>query len=363
MEWSFYGYGFFYIFYYLFQNLNFFKVKPFDPIKTDISSLKIRHSAFVFLSFWFIDKFLIGGTSMHHLAIIGIYIYLGTYIVLLNLKIKVSALERYLFYFVLAYEYILRLFDGLMVLIALLTLFLILIDYYSSRKLGRVPLLFIPFVISFAVISPIKSEFREIVWFSDKAFSSIERLEVISELYIDYLEGKNVQTNRSEIDDDKSNFFWRYSYQASALSMAMELTPSQVPFWEGESYAVISKFIPRFLWPKKPKEDMGYKFGTRYSIIDASNTNTSMNTPILTEMYINFGKLGILFGMMVLALVYVFLNNYLNSNTTSNIGKVYSISMLFPFVMHESNFTLAFGNIPLLIFSILIISKIYINKK
>lgn len=356
MKWSFYGYAFFYLFYYIYVHLFAIKLKPFDPIKTDLRNTVVRLNALIFMLFWVSDKFLLSNTSIHHIALVGIYIYIGTYLILINKKIHLSPIEKYLFYVIFLYEYVNRMFDGLLVLIAMFTLFLVLVDFYSRRSYGRLVVFAIPFVFTFIILSPVKSEFREIVWFSDRAFNTVERFNTITELYNDYLSDKKVVTYKSDYDEDRNNFFWRYSYQASAFSLAIEETPANVPFWEGESYVLFSKFIPRFLWPDKPKEDMGYKFGTRYGIIDMSNTNTSMNTPILTEMYINFGYTGIILCMSVLAFVYAVMNSFFNNIKTSTIGKVYCIAFLFPFVIHESNFTLVFGNIPLMLIAIYSIS-------
>jgi hypothetical protein len=138
-------------------------------------------------------------------------------------------------------------------------------------------------------------------------------------------------------------------------------TPQNVPFWRGESYKILSKLIPRVLWPNKPKEDMGTQFGVAYGIIDVFS-NTSMNTPILAEMYMNFGFYGVFFGMIIFGILYSFLNQYFNNIRISNIGKVYAIAIIFPFVVHESNFTLVFGNIPLIVLTVYSVMRFYINK-
>jgi hypothetical protein len=261
-------------------------------------------------------------------------------------------------------EYINRLFDGLLVLIAFLTLYWILIDFYSSRKTYRIVFIALPCLLALSVISPIKSEFREIVWFSDRSYGAVERLEILSALYDNNtLDNNSVNNMKSAEQMDREHFTWRYSYQASALSLALKETPEIVPFWNGESYVLFSKLIPRIFWEDKPKEDMGYKFGTRYRIIDKSNTNTSMNTPILTEMYINFGYIGIFIGMILLGLLYVCLNQYFNNVNTSIFGKVYSIAIVFPFVVHESNFSLVFGNLFWLCLALLSMIKILTRGK
>ncbi len=363
LKWAFYAYSIFYLIFYLFKNSNIFHFNFFDPIKINIESPKVKQLAYFFLSFWVLNKFNLSYSSLYHVSIIGIYIYLGTFVVLINQKVRIGKFEKYFFYFILTYEFLIRIFDGLLVLIGLLTLFLVIIDLYSSRKIIKSIFMVCIFLLTFIIISPIKSNFREIAWYTEKEYNIIDRFNLISELYSGNILANETLNTKTDLEIEQSNFFWRYSYQASALSLVLEETPSKVPFWNGESYVLISKFIPRILWPDKPKEEMGYKFGTRYGIIDYTNTNTSMNTPMLTEMYFNFGFFGIVFGMVILSMVYILMNNYFNNNRTSFIGKVYCVAFLFPFVSQESNFSLVFGNVPLLILTILGISNLYVNKK
>ena len=362
LQWAFWGYLSFYFFYFIIRNNNIFITKHFGPIKLNLYNPKIRHVAILFLIINFSSKYMIDNTAMTHLGNLGIFIYIGTYLLLLNNKVPISTIERFMFYIVFVNEYLTRLFDGLLALAAVFTIYIAIIDFYSKRKIIRSFVIIIPFILVFLIISPIKSDFREIVWFSEReqGYSTIDRLGVIAELTSERGTRQDIVLNSR--DDDRENFFWRYSYQASALSLVLEMTPNNVPYWNGESYKIFSKFIPRFLWPDKPKESMGYDFGTRYGIIDVSNTGTSMNTPILTEMYINFGYTGIIIGMFLLAIVYVLLNNYFNSLEISDIGRVYSIAIIFPLMVHESNFTLQFGNVPLMIIAVYGIARTYLSK-
>jgi hypothetical protein len=360
MEISFWGYLLFYFVYIFFHNSNLITKNIFDPIKISIENPKIKYSAYLFLGFWFLDSF-IKATFIHHLSNLGIYIYIGTFIVLLNNKIRINKIEKYLFYGIITLEYFTRLVDGLIAYVGMLTLFLMIVNYYSSKKVYRIFLLLIPLVFIYYLISPIKNQFREKVWYSDVSVSIIERLVILKDLISEFNEDKGVTDNRSLDLIERENFFWRYSYQASAFSMVIEETPKNIPYWNGDSYKIFSKFIPRFIWPDKPKEDMGTRFGVVYGIID-SHSNTSINTPILTEMYLNYGYKGILIGMILLSIIYVNLNSYFNNIHISNIGKVYSIAIIFPFVIHESNFSLVFGNIPLIILTVYGLIRLYINK-
>ncbi len=360
MEVSFWSYLLFYLFYLLLLNNNLIVKNIFDPIKISLDNPKIKNSAYLFLGFRFLDSF-IKATFIHHLANLGIYIYIGTFVVLLNNKIRINKIEKYIFYGILTLEYFTRLVDGLIAYVSMLTLFLIIVDYHSSKKVYKIFLFLIPLVFIYYLISPVKSQFREKVWYSDVSVSIVERLVILKDLISEFNEDKGVTDNRSLDLIERENFFWRYSYQASALSMVIEETPKNIPYWNGDSYKIFSKFIPRFLWPNKPKEDMGTRFGVVYGIIDVNST-TSMNTPILAEMYLNYGYKGIFICMILLSIIYVHINSYFNNINISNIGKVYSVAIIFPCVIHESNFSLVFGNIPLMILAVHGLIRLYINK-
>jgi len=359
---SFWAYTVFYFFYFVFRYINIFNLMPFKPIANKDELLKGRNLALVFLMIHIIDLFVLPGTSLHHIAQVGIYIYLGTYLTILNIKSKIQFWEKWLFYLFLIYEYFSRAFNGLIAVLTLLTVFLILIDFFTKRSLLRIMFFIVPFMVLYLVMSPIKSEFRQMVWLDTKSYSIIDRFILIKDLYSQYKDKIDISDIISQ-DNDRNNFFWRFSYQASAFSFVLQETPDKIPYYEGKSYSFFSKFIPRLIWPGKPREDMGYIFGTRYSIISNDNTTTSMNLPILTEMYMNFGKMGIFIGMILLSLVYLFLNNYLNQKKISMVNQVYSISILFAFVNVESNFTLTFGNLPLLLVFIYLLTKKTIKFK
>ena len=364
LKWAFIGYLVFYSVFYLFEN-KIFNVIVFDPFRTNIITPRIKHCGLFFLLFYIISKFLPSITALHHLGSIGLFIYIGTYLIFFNSKLKLSSFELILFFLIFFYELVSRTLDGLLALSGMFILYVLIINSFSKRNKGNLinTLLIAFFLIAYIVINPIKDKFREQVWFSGRYFSITERFMVIQDLYFEYLKDNKSETIALTTKSDEKHFLWRYSYQASALEKVMSFTPSKVPYWNGESYEIFSKLIPRFLWPDKPTEDMGQKFGHTYFILHYSNKNTSMNTPILAEMYMNFGKVGIIIGMIILGLIYIFLNNYFNSNKISTMGKVYSIAIIFPFISHESNFSLVFGNVPLMVLAIYWSVKYFINSE
>ena len=131
LEWAFWGYLTFYTTFYFFKNSYIFKVNPFIPIKTSLNNPKLRSTAFIFLLINIITRNL-NITSLSHIGSLGLFIYLGTYIFLINKKVQISKFERFFFYSVLLFEYVNRIFDGLLAAVVLISLFLIVISFISS---------------------------------------------------------------------------------------------------------------------------------------------------------------------------------------------------------------------------------------
>ena len=134
--------------------------------------------------------------------------------------------------------------------------------------------------------SAIKSDLRKV---SDTSPSKTNVVEDVATIF------SRINASRNdEIADHKYSVLWRLSYTASALSHVMEETPANIPFWNGVSYLpIIYKFIPRILWPQKPKESMGQDFGHQYKLLSDDNYTTSMNAPIIVEAYFNYGLFGV----------------------------------------------------------------------
>ncbi len=75
-----------------------------------------------------------------------------------------------------------------------------------------------------------------------------------------------------------------------SLERVLALTPSVVPFWNGETYDSIPyMFIPRTLWADKPGRHFWNKFGRQYKVLSSDDFNTSVGVGFLAEAYMNFG--------------------------------------------------------------------------
>ena len=129
------------------------------------------------------------------------------------------------------------------------------------------------------------------------------------------------------------------------LSHVVEQTPKNIPFWQGETYRTLFiGWVPRLVWLEKPEERWGYEFGRRYGILLPHQTSMSVNMPWITEMYANFGKVGILIGMFLAGLFLGFLDCIINAPRSKITGVAISGGLLFPLFYHESNFTVMTGS-------------------
>lgn len=125
-------------------------------------------------------------------------------------------------------------------------------------------------------------------------------------------------------------------------------TPSEVPFWNGETYKSLIGFaVPRFLWPNKPTKDLGQAFGHRYNYIHASNMSTAINLPVLVEFYANFGEIGVVLGMLIVGFIYRIIDAILNRPGQSPLVSIFGVALMIPLFFIESDFSLIFGGLPL----------------
>ena len=93
--------------------------------------------------------------------------------------------------------------------------------------------------------------------------------------------------------------------QFTIFASIIDDTPKRVPYWGGVTYIpLLTKLIPRAVYPDKPQEVSGQAFGHRYGLISNENLNTTVNLPQLVECYVNFGVPGVIVGMFLIGLLY-----------------------------------------------------------
>lgn len=352
---SFFGYLIFYSTYFGLYNYLFNRVKSFRPMPENSKRSFFDIVRFIFLLIY-LSSFIYQIDGIRHLINFSLYVYLG-FTLSLILRSRINFIDIAIFISVLIFELINRVTSGLIASLAILILFLSLLVIIDGTKKYLLPFLLVPFFIFYIVFSGIKSTYRNITWFGGKEYTYSEKISLISDL----VEESNDVKKDEEGND---NVLWRFSYPMAALSMVITKTPKDVPYWNGDSYIpLFTKFIPRMFYPSKPSEDMGQKFGKLYHVIRQSDNATSINTPILTELYINFGYNGFYIGMFLLGILFIFLNKFYNSSIVSYENKIVNMAIIFPLIIMESNFSLVYGNLILISVTMFALFRIFKFKQ
>tara|TARA_R110002110_G_scaffold313491_5_gene526774 strand:- start:834 stop:2351 length:1518 start_codon:yes stop_codon:yes gene_type:complete len=126
-------------------------------------------------------------------------------------------------------------------------------------------------------------------------------------------------------------------------------TPDPIPYWRGETLKpLLTTMIPRVLYPDKPREVAGNKFGIRFDLLTGDDPRTSINIPWPTELLANFGPLGLITGMAVIGLCLAGLFRILLSTAAGPVTTLTGLTVLHPLVYPESNISVTAGSIPLL---------------
>lgn len=123
-------------------------------------------------------------------------------------------------------------------------------------------------------------------------------------------------------------------------------TPDPVPYWGGATYAsLVGAFVPRFLWPDKPKKTLGFDFGHRYGYLARDDYSTTINLPFLIEFYANFGEMGVVVGMLLVGALYKLLERLMNRPNQDVLISIAGLGVLLPLINIESDFSLIFGGV------------------
>jgi hypothetical protein len=284
------------------------------------------------------------------------------------IKNKNGWIQNCLLVAILLYETVTTIIGGLIFPLVYLALFIITVTYIFGKFNRKVILVIVASsvsLISFSILfTPVKMQFRT----ADlDGKSTIDKL-----LFVNELISKGEKEVKSNNEEDYRDTFWRLTYPLSAVSMVQKKTPMIVPFWDGESYEnLFYKFIPRFIWKDKPAENSGQEFGHRYFILDDSDKETSMNTPIIAEAYMNYGYFGMYFMFIFMAFLmssFSFTENIIyrqqKNDSLEYVLSGINICMagIF-FTQWESNFSMLIGKLIIIKATQIIIHWLYFRKQ
>jgi len=260
-------------------------------------------------------------------------------------------------------EVLKRFTSGLLAEVMILFLFLFLIIWCEKK---RIPIIFIGFItIFFIFFSSGKTEYRKLTWNGDYSdINTIEKAKLFVELTIQrYTEPSNRLKTEDEFESSTNSIVDRTA-QIALFSRVMDDTPRLVPYWNGQTYLpVFTSFIPRILWINKPIENTGNVFGKRYNYLDNNDDITSINLPLIVEMYANFGELGVIIGMPLLGIFLAFIDLKFNSSKMNSLDLVIGATILVNLIFQESNLSLITGSLITLYLTLYFIFKYYIGSE
>lgn len=167
-----------------------------------------------------------------------------------------------------------------------------LIVYGFTRGKRKFLLGVVLLVVFVSAIQSVKNSYR--TFLNSRGGSLFENASVLSFLLAQkYFEAESTDYDYLEVDredTDKALIRGFGRIGDDSLERVLAMTPSIVPFWDGETYNSIPfMFIPRVLWPDKPGRHFWNKFGRAYHVLSEDDVQTSVGVGFLAEAYMNFG--------------------------------------------------------------------------
>ena len=197
-------------------------------------------------------------------------------------------------------------------------------------------------VVAFALLDPVKAEVRTITWSKTAEPTSIaDRLGIFATVAAQRYLGSGSSIAHSDGLVDES--FSRINH-LHTLSAVVADTPRRVEYSHGETLLpLLTKWIPRAVWPDKPLENLGNRWAHKYGYLGAMDDVTAYNLPWVPEMFMNFGWLGVgSLSLMIGALIGWVRNSLIVGASTParySLALLVSSSFFFP----ESNISLEIG--------------------
>ena len=243
--------------------------------------------------------------------------------------------------------------------IVLLT-FLVFLFYRERKKL---PLMLIGVIVSFYLLfQPIKSEYRGLTKYGGAKIdaSMVEKIG----LYMDITSRVYFENNEEREDNALSNAKIGRIANSILFTTIINMTPETIPYWGGETFKSLpTKFIPRILWPDKPIENYKYAFGRRYGLVSPFDLVTEVSIPWVIDLYVNFGKTGVVIGMALIGWLLTYLDLKLNRPEMTYLEFVVGLVILIKCLDQDSNFSLVMGNVGQTIIILYLIFHITLRLK
>jgi hypothetical protein len=195
----------------------------------------------------------------------------------------------------------------------------------------------------FFLLQPVKGQFRNLVWDSSTDMSVLEKYQAFFGTALDYYFGEG--TDSESRSEGAAVAFNRVNHLHVTAAIIAD-TPSKCPFLYGQSYLpLIVKWIPRSLWPDKPREDLGNRWAREYGFLSSRDYTTSFNLPWLPEMYMNFGMFGIVLISFIIGILFRFLRDTFWQNPANSSSFAFGLVLAGPLMFVESNLSMKVGGL------------------
>ncbi len=130
----------------------------------------------------------------------------------------------------------------------------------------------------------------------------------------------------------------------SDLAYVVQTTPASVPYARGVTYApLVSKLVPRLVWPNKPRENAAQFYGHRYGYLDPPDTTHTVPLPMVTEGWVNAGWAGVVLSAVFFGLVLRVIWTYWIGAGGAPGNVLIGMAVLWTAVNGESNLSLVVG--------------------
>lgn len=205
---------------------------------------------------------------------------------------------------------------------------------------GRLPL--VPILIAsctFFLLQPVKNTYRLETWGSSTASDPIEGAVRFFNLGVDYY----TRGAGGDVKDDLNFAYLRINHLHLTSAILADGSDEHLKY--GATYLpLLTKWIPRMIWPDKPREDLGNRWAHEYGYLDSSDDVTSFNLPWLPEMYMNFGWTGVVIISFLIGALAAVLWSRLAKASPSPVFAA-GLSLLSVFFFPESNLSLELGGL------------------
>lgn len=278
----------------------------------------------------------------------------------LILKKVIKGLKLYFIYIIIILPIFFELLSGSFNF-PFMIIFLIYVHYIVYiKKVNLIPFLIISFLFLFIHIG--KYDYRLQTWVNkDLNLNLFDKSKIFFNNYFKsgdvLIINGNIKTKDLKIKDyiqkrDNYRLERRIFHSYWSLLIVTKNSPEKIPYWNGQSYKLLmSKIIPRIFWKNKPSDTLGNDFGHRYNVLTKDSkltkkdNGTSWNMPVLNEFYVNFGKIGVIFGMFIIGAVMKLLTKIASLKNNNNLELIIGFYLFTPLFFFESHLSLLFGAI------------------